>query len=139
MATRPTEKTLDTRPAPAGRMPVRALAQWPPGRSIWLIALALIGLAAGFWAYRYLRHRAVDVDALSAQAEQDFVSGRYDRVDVALQRLRRIRPASPLDHMLRTARGGSQGGPTRPLKSWRSCPMTTTWHHKLDCWPGRSN
>ena len=94
MATRPTQKTLGTRPAPAGRAPARAPGRWPRGRSIWLVVLAAIGVAAGTWAYRYLRRPAVDIDALWAQAERDFVSRRYDRVDLAV--LARV----PDDHYL---------------------------------------
>ena len=41
-------------------------------------------------------------DAYWTQAERDFMAGRYDRVDSALARLRRLREPTPLDWFLRT-------------------------------------
>jgi tetratricopeptide (TPR) repeat protein len=58
-------------------------------------------MAVGVWAYRALRQPPVDLDAMWAQAEQDLKSGRYDRVELALDRLGRLRKPSPLDDMLR--------------------------------------
>ncbi len=58
------------------------------------MVLAAIGVAAATWAYRYLRRPAVEFDALWAQAEQDFVSRRFDRVDLA------VLPRVPDDHSM---------------------------------------
>jgi tetratricopeptide (TPR) repeat protein len=52
-----------------------------------------------------LRPEAPNPDALWTQAEQDFMSGRYDRVDSALDRLRRLRQPTPLDWFLRAQLG----------------------------------
>ena len=117
MATRPTQKTLGMRPAPAdsnagkgigpsGRGAARSGPScWP--RSAWPRGSGPTDTCVS----------AVDPDAVWAQAERDFVAGRYDRVDVALQRLSRLRPPSPLDHMLRAqyaaARKAARRGPRR--------------------------
>jgi tetratricopeptide (TPR) repeat protein len=86
------------------------------------LALAFFGAAAGFWAYRYLRPSAVDIDALLLQAEQDFASGRYDRVDFALQRLSRLRPQSSADHMLRARNATARKQPDAALTELARVP-----------------
>ena len=121
MATRPTQKTLGMRPAPATRTPARAWLQWPRGRLIGPVVLAAIGVAAGFWAYRY-RLSAVNPDAVWAQAEGDFLAGRYDRVDVALRRLSRLRAPSPLDHMLRAQYAAARKEPDAALDELKRVP-----------------
>jgi tetratricopeptide (TPR) repeat protein len=62
-----------------------------------LTALSL--LASGYWAAR--RRAALSPDFLWTQAEQDFLAGRYDRVESALGRLGALRAATPRDLMLR--------------------------------------
>ncbi len=69
----------------------------------WLLLSSLLGLtvAAGLFVYPSVRDRSIGADAIWNQAERDFLSGRYDRVDSALGRLARLRKPSPLDFLLR--------------------------------------
>jgi tetratricopeptide (TPR) repeat protein len=69
-------------------------------RWIWLLSLTSIALGIGYWGFRSMRPQASNPDALWAQAEQDFMAGRYERVDSAVDRLRRLRQPTPLDWFL---------------------------------------
>jgi tetratricopeptide (TPR) repeat protein len=67
---------------------------------IWLLGLTSVVLVVGYWGFRSLRPAASNPDALWTQAERDFMAGRYDRVDSALDRLRQLRQPTPLDWFL---------------------------------------
>jgi tetratricopeptide (TPR) repeat protein len=73
------------------------------GRRPWLWALGLtaIALIVGYLGFRSMRPGPSNPDALWAQAQQDFMAGRYERVDSALARLGRLREPTPLDWFLR--------------------------------------
>jgi tetratricopeptide (TPR) repeat protein len=78
-------------------------------------ALAVIGLAGVAWAHHWLGRSAPDIDAIWAQAEAEFMAGRFDRVDTALKRLSRLRRPSPLDHMLRAQYAAACNKPDEAL------------------------
>jgi tetratricopeptide (TPR) repeat protein len=101
MAMEPTLETLDTRPATLERPRGGASTRRSAGRTAGFVGLIVIGLASVLWVYHWLGPSATEIDAIWAQAEADFLAGRYDRVDIALKRLGRLRKPSALDHMLR--------------------------------------
>ena len=138
MATKPPNLTIGTRPAPADRSKVNDPARRSRGRVVYVAALLAIGSAGGLWAYQRLG-RPGDIDALWAEAEADFVAGRYDRVDIALKRLGRLRKPSPLDWMLRGQYAAAPTSRTGPSPHWCTCPINTTWPPRLGCWPDRSS
>jgi tetratricopeptide (TPR) repeat protein len=121
MATKPPNVTIGTRPAPADRSKVNEPARRSKGRVVYVAALLAIGSAGGLWAYQRLG-RPGDIDALWAEAEADFVAGRYDRVDIALKRLGRLRKPSPLDWMLRGQYAAARKQPERALAALAHVP-----------------
>ena len=84
----------------------------PPGKGggrrrwRWLVSLASIALIAGYGGFRLLQRDRANPDLVWADAERDFLAGRYDRVDPALARLRRLREPTPLDWFLRSTGNG---------------------------------
>lgn len=90
-------KTLDLDARRAGRS---TGTDGSRGRRRWLFLLALILLIAGYGGFRFFQERRADPDILWTEAERDFLAGRYDRVDSALERLRRLREPTPLDWFL---------------------------------------
>jgi tetratricopeptide (TPR) repeat protein len=115
MAIEPGQKALGTPAGPAGRLPGIAVAR---RRLIWvscLVGLGAIGLAGGFWAYRRLAQAPTNLDALRAQAEQDLLAGRYDRVAAAIERLTRQRRASASDYLLRARYAAARQQPDAAL------------------------
>ena len=65
------------------------------------MGLTAVALGVGYCGVRSMRPEASNPDALWTQAEQDFMAGRYERVDSALEKLRRLRQPTPLDWFLR--------------------------------------
>jgi tetratricopeptide (TPR) repeat protein len=92
------------------------------GGVMWLACLAVIGLAAGFWVYRWLELAPTDAGALRAQAEQALQAGRYDRVAAAIERLSRQRPPSPLDYLLRAQYEAARHEPEAALADLSRVP-----------------
>ena len=64
------------------------------------MGLTAIALVVGYVGFRAMRPAQSNPDELWAQAQQDFMAGRYERVDTALDRLRRLREPTPLDWFL---------------------------------------
>jgi tetratricopeptide (TPR) repeat protein len=102
VASQSTEKTLNA------RQELNGCQTTPPGvrhvrrRRIWFVCLTSIALFVGYCGFRTLRPDASsNADAIWERAEKDFKAGRYDRVDVALDRLARLRQPTPLDWFLR--------------------------------------
>jgi len=100
MALQFTHKSLDASVAQTGS---RTEKRGKSGRRrtwYWLIGLALVGPALGYFGYRTMRSGPTDADALWEQAERDFRAGRYELVESALRRLLRVRERTPLDWFL---------------------------------------
>ena len=68
------------------------------------------------------RSGAADLDALRAQAEQDLLAGRYDRVAAAIERLSRQRRPSPLDYLLRAQYAAARQQPDAALADLERVP-----------------
>lgn len=126
-----TDKTLDTSAKLAGRPPAngRIRRGWP-----WLLSLALIALVAGYGAFRLLQRDQANADALWAEAERDFMAGRYDRVDQAVVRLQRLREPTPLDWFLHAQLAMARNNNDQCLRISSVCPMSTTWPPRRGCW-----
>ncbi len=63
--------------------------------------MTAVALGIGYYGVRSMRPEPSNPDALWAQAEQEFMAGRYERVDLAMDQLRRLREPTPLDWFLR--------------------------------------
>ena len=70
------------------------------GSRRWLLFLALVAVIVGYAGFRFLQEKRVDPDVVWAEAERDLLAGRYDRVEAAVARLRRLRERTPLDWFL---------------------------------------
>jgi tetratricopeptide (TPR) repeat protein len=95
------QETHGNRPAAADRA-----GDGPSTRRSWVRAAGFAGLSAVLlagvlWSNHWPGRSPADIDAIRAQAETDLMAGRFDRVDVALKRLGRLRGPTPLDSMLR--------------------------------------
>ena len=121
MATKPTD-ALETRRAAADAARRPTTSRRFRFRMIWFAGLALIGLAGGYWAYGLLTWSAADSDMLWAQAEADYLAGRYDRVGDALKRLGRLRVPTPLDHLLRAQYAAVHHAPDKALAELKRVP-----------------
>jgi predicted Zn-dependent protease len=64
------------------------------------LTLAILSLG-GVWALRFFRSQRLSADAVWAQAQEHLKAKRFDRVDQAVVRLRRLRQPTPLDWFLR--------------------------------------
>jgi tetratricopeptide (TPR) repeat protein len=122
MAPESKQETLGTPPAtdncPEGLTPAR-----PSRRQVRAFAtLAVIGLLGVAGAHHWLGRSAPDIDAIWAQAEADFMAGRLDRVQTALQRLGRLRTPSPLDFMLRAQYAAASKKPDEALAELAHLP-----------------
>jgi tetratricopeptide (TPR) repeat protein len=98
MASQSTHKTLNISVERAGGPTGKGKSR---RRWIWVLALASFAVGAGSIAFWFSHRENLTPDAYWTQAESDFMAGRYDRVDLALARLRRLREPTPLDWFLR--------------------------------------
>ena len=116
-----TDKTLDRNEKRAGRQPGRRLVwrRWP-----WLLSLASIALVAGYGGFRVLQSDRANPDTVWADAERDFMAGRYDRVDLALARLRRLREPTPLDWFLHAQLAMARDNNDEALEDLKRVPDT---------------
>jgi tetratricopeptide (TPR) repeat protein len=122
MLIKPTPEARRAPAGPAERSPASTTAR---PRLVWVICLAClaaVGLVAGFWAYRWLAQAPTDFDALRAQAEQDFLAGRYDNVAAAIERLGRQSRLSPLDYLLRARYAAARHEPDAALADLEQVP-----------------
>src|SRR5262249_21694805 len=87
-----------------------------------LAALAAVGVAAGFWAYPWVARSTASADAIWAQAEQDLVDKRYDRVARAIELLSKTRQPSPPDYLLRAQYAEARQDPDTALANLRQGP-----------------
>jgi tetratricopeptide (TPR) repeat protein len=55
----------------------------------------------GGWVYRWVQRKSLSADEVWAQAQEDLLADRLDRVDQAVARLGRLRDPTPLDWFLR--------------------------------------
>ena len=122
MAPQSMNKILDARGG--GSVPElgRSLAHRRVPVWIWLLCVLLFVLVLGLLGYQYLSRRPVSADALWQEAQQEFQAGRYDRVELALGRLRRLRKPTPLDRLLQAQLAYARNQPDRALAELAQVP-----------------
>jgi tetratricopeptide (TPR) repeat protein len=98
MVSQSTHKTLNINAERAGGPAGKGSSR---RRWIWVLTLASFAVGAGSIGFWVMHREKLTPDAYWTQAESDFMAGRYDRVDSALARLRRLREPTPLDWFLR--------------------------------------
>lgn len=79
----------------------------PPGRRGWVILGLLLPIVAGVLAWRSLP--GPDPIALLERAQSETRAGRYAGAEAVLDRLARLRPPTPTDHMVRAEVASAMG------------------------------